>query len=37
MEIYYRQANLSKTIIPDGGEVVRIDGTAIEGALGDDQ
>lgn len=29
MEIYYRQANLSKTIIPDGGEVVRIDGKQV--------
>ncbi|MBP7526689.1 MAG: general secretion pathway protein GspK [Syntrophorhabdaceae bacterium] len=37
MEIYYRQANMSKTIIPESGEAVRVDGTEIEGALGDDR
>lgn len=37
MEIYYRQANLNRTIIPESGEVVRVDGTAIDGTLGDDR
>jgi len=37
MEIYYRQANLNKTIIPDSGETLRVDGTAIEGDIGDDR
>jgi general secretion pathway protein K len=35
MEIHYRQANLNKTIVPDSGEVSRVDGTAIEGDIGD--
>ncbi len=37
LEIYYRQANLNKTIIPDSGEVSRVDGTIIEGNIGDDR
>jgi len=37
MEIYYRRTNLNKTIIPDSGEVSRVDGTIIEGNIGDDR
>lgn len=35
LEIYYRQENLNKTVVPDGGETLRVDGTAIEGDVGD--
>jgi general secretion pathway protein K len=35
LEIYYRQENLNKTIVPDSGETLRVDGTAIEGNVGD--
>jgi general secretion pathway protein K len=35
LEIYYRQENLNKTIVPDSGETLRVDGTAIEGDVGD--
>ncbi len=35
LEIYYRKENLNKTIVPDSGETLRVDGTAIEGDLGD--
>lgn len=37
MEIYYRKANLNKTTIPDSGETLRVDGSAIEGNVGDDR
>lgn len=37
MEIYYRRANLNKTTIPDSGETLRVDGSAIEGDVGDDR
>lgn len=37
LEIYYRQANLNKTIVPEGGETLRVDGTGIEGNIGDDR
>jgi len=35
LEIYYRQENLNKTVVPDSGKVLRLDGTAIEGDVGD--
>jgi general secretion pathway protein K len=35
LEIYYRQENLNKTVVPDSGETLRVDGTAIEGDVGD--
>jgi general secretion pathway protein K len=35
LEIYYRQENLNKTVVPDSGETLRVDGTAIEGEIGD--
>ncbi|NLT21759.1 MAG: general secretion pathway protein GspK [Syntrophorhabdus sp.] len=35
LEIYYRKENLNKTIVPDSTETLRVDGTAIEGDIGD--
>lgn len=37
LEIYYRQENLNKTVVPDSGETLRVDGTAMEGTIGDDR
>lgn len=37
MEIYYRRANLNRTVTPESSEAVRVDGTEIEGSLGDDR
>ncbi|MDD3845053.1 MAG: general secretion pathway protein GspK [Syntrophorhabdaceae bacterium] len=37
LEIYYRQENLNKTIVPESGETFRVDGTVIEGDIGDDR
>jgi general secretion pathway protein K len=37
LEIYYRQENLNKTIVPESGEAFRVDGTVIEGDIGDDR
>lgn len=37
LEIYYRLENLNKTIVPESGETFRVDGTVIEGDIGDDR